>query len=96
MICAEAEFIAHAATALVIRRRVHNGRNYSAPNKLVPASDQKVIGAEFDLASLLPQPDESTRTREQNYERLRIWWHASNKIRLGYPGPGWKRYNLLC
>jgi hypothetical protein len=73
VIRSQSKIVAHAA-ALVIRRRIHDDCYDSALDEFSSASDQKVIGAEFNLAIHLAQPDETAGAGKQESYRLWILW----------------------
>ena len=85
MIGPQAKFIAHTSIALVIGRCIHDDWDYSTFNKLATTADQKVILAEFDLTSLLPQPNQTTRAGKQDGNRMGILWSAGDKEGLSDP-----------
>ena len=63
MIRSQTKIVAHTS-ALVIRRRVDDDGGHATLNKFPPASNEEIIGSEFDLVFFLPQPNESTSAGE--------------------------------
>jgi hypothetical protein len=72
VIFTHAKLITHSPAGLVIGRRIQDGGDHPALNKIATASNQKVILTEFYLILFLAQPNQAAGAGKQYCYRLRI------------------------